>query len=297
MCIRDSYTMMRESRVKSSDLSGRDHVARNPMAEYNHVINCYNSMENRIAEMYLKKLPERNYYNQLINTIRTLAKRTTLYLVILFIPIVGLFMLVWHIVCYLFYSECFRIYLDNKRLINDDPFVNMIFAPELCRITNSINHYYQVEIKDVEGFSFNKDIKNKLIQKAIDGKVRFMVYNSRFYDFYANFPRYKRFHVGELIRTSFLTFLNGLLVLWMEDIIWAIKELFQGGSSSSSIVQSKRLSAYQEFLFACDNLFEFMLLMQFIALNQSIAFLIVCSLIDRDQGRYFKLSIPLQRLY
>eukprot|EP01016_Furgasonia_blochmanni_P025000 TRINITY_DN26990_c0_g1_i1.p1 TRINITY_DN26990_c0_g1~~TRINITY_DN26990_c0_g1_i1.p1 ORF type:complete len:228 (-),score=47.43 TRINITY_DN26990_c0_g1_i1:152-835(-) len=194
---------------------------------YNHVINCYNSMENRVAEIYLKKMAERKYYNTFVNLFRTIAKRLILYLIALIVPLTGFAILVWQIYCYLFYLKSRKLFEENQRLVSD-PFVNMIFAPELCRITNSINHYYQVEIKDVEGFSFNKEIKNKLTQKAIQGKVKFMVYNDRFYNFYTNFPRYNNFHVWEIIKVSVLTLLNLVFLHVIDEI-----SEDQNGSESS----------------------------------------------------------------
>lgn len=48
---------------------------------------------------------------------------------------------------------------------------------------------------ELEGLSLNQDIISSLMLKNNDGKIKFMVYNNVFWDYFHDFPENFRFHV------------------------------------------------------------------------------------------------------
>lgn len=67
------------------------------------------------------------FYRQITNS----PNKYILALLTIIIPIYNIFVLINLLLCYGTYESAQRIYNNNHELVND-PFINMIFAPEMC---------------------------------------------------------------------------------------------------------------------------------------------------------------------
>ena len=115
-----------------------------PIQCYNHVIRSYNVEENRIDEKYLRNMSESCCYSRYWRIFR--VPFLIIFLQILIVcPIIGLFFYIWQLYSVITYLRGLRVYRSN-RITVDDPFQNMIFCPEICRITNSISKFYEIQL-------------------------------------------------------------------------------------------------------------------------------------------------------
>ena len=83
------------------------------------------------------------------------------------------------------------IYINARRVYNNNlikvrnPFIKMIFLPELCRLLNVNNKHFQLKESELVIFNFSDSQKNILFTDEQDGKYRFMIYDQNFVDFYS----------------------------------------------------------------------------------------------------------------
>ena len=52
---------------------------------------------------------------------------------------------------------------------------------------------------DLQGFVFNKDVMKNLKLKEFQGRIKFMVYTEKFWDYFYNYPTYRKRHVLALL--------------------------------------------------------------------------------------------------
>lgn len=64
---------------------------------------------------------------------------------------------------------------------------------------------------DLPGFVFNVDVMKNLKMKEFQGRIKFMLYNGKFWDYYYDYPKLKGRHI--------LAFLLGTLILSAQVII------------------------------------------------------------------------------
>jgi len=179
------------------DVSENVAVKEDPVIQYNHVVECYNSDENRILTYYMQEMSFSSIYNKIW---RVISNPCTLLMLILStaVPLLGAFTYILMLYSFIHYFRGLAVYRANKSQV-PDPFQNMVFCPDLCRAENVVNKFYEIQGKDLEGFSFNREIKNSLKTKEFQGRIRFMVYDSRFWDYFYNYPKYKLRHIMTLI--------------------------------------------------------------------------------------------------
>lgn len=56
---------------------------------------------------------------------------------------------------------------------------------------------------ELDGLSLNQDIVASLMLKNSNGKIKFMVYNNVFWNYFFEFPDYKAFHYGWILLSNF----------------------------------------------------------------------------------------------
>jgi len=66
---------------------------------------------------------------------------------------------------------------------------------------------------ELEGLGLNQEVIENLKKKESKGKVKFIVYNGRFWDFYYNYPKYKRKHIMVLLWATVFLAVQGVLSL------------------------------------------------------------------------------------
>eukprot|EP01017_Pseudomicrothorax_dubius_P036947 TRINITY_DN5358_c0_g1_i1.p1 TRINITY_DN5358_c0_g1~~TRINITY_DN5358_c0_g1_i1.p1 ORF type:complete len:219 (+),score=46.63 TRINITY_DN5358_c0_g1_i1:70-657(+) len=174
---------------------------------YNTIVHEYNSSENRIAEVYMNKMNEYAIYNIFFNPMRTFPARFLMFFACLFVPLLPFILVPALLIVLIQYELSYRVFCENEHKV-PDPFQNMIFSPDLCRITNNNHRYYELSIKDLEGLSFNFEVIRSLRMREIQGKIRFMVYNAEFSEYYTNFPTHRRSHITNLIFAIVLSVIN-----------------------------------------------------------------------------------------
>lgn len=145
---------MYEKESESLLLDSRETVIQNsfvcdnpedPIQQYNYVIHHYNFEENQINHTRLDLIQESTIYHQFWQvSSRPWLLFTMLALII--IPGIGFLIYIWLSIGILNYLYGLPIYNRNRTRISD-PFQNMIFSPELCRITNSLNKFFDIKIR------------------------------------------------------------------------------------------------------------------------------------------------------
>lgn len=118
----------------------------NAIACYNVFVNAYNSVENRVAEIYFKKMEESPIYDKNYQLLKTSAKRFLVLFLCLFIPGITYLFIIFTLLGCLAYEKAYKIYLENEANLKN-PFENMIYNPALCSRYNSRTHTYEIEIK------------------------------------------------------------------------------------------------------------------------------------------------------
>jgi len=178
----------------------------NPIDKYNFVIDQYNKDYNIIDNIVLKKVPlDKVYYygyimqNGIFSFIliffvipfpvsilnKFILKRdqySNLIFFVFSIYFLMIFILALLNIC--IYINARLIYKKNVLRVRN-PFMKMIFLPELCRLLNVINKHFQISESELRVFNFNESQKNKITKYEDDGKFRFMIYDQTFVDYYS----------------------------------------------------------------------------------------------------------------
>lgn len=140
------------------------------------------------------------------------------------IPILAWFCL------FIYYYRC-KVYENNKSK-TIDPFVNMVYDPNICQNLNRDHYFFEVELRcktwinlELQGFTFNYNdkLKDQLNLRKERGKVKFMVYNGDFWIHYHGFVRYKSYHWIFAFLTTIIAI--GANVMWFFIIFWCLSPL------------------------------------------------------------------------
>ena len=65
---------------------------------------------------------------------------------------------------------------------------------------------------DLDGFTFNREITSNLLLKKNHGKVRFMIYNNVFWEYYTGFPKYLAIFFALFITATILIGVQGFIL-------------------------------------------------------------------------------------
>ena len=200
-------------REKLIDVSKKQEIDNDPIIQYNHVVECYNAEENRTFSVYMDFMNYSGIYNKMSKIILNPCA-LMIYIIAMIIPIVGIFMFLILFYAIIRYFSNLRTFNKNKLQVSQ-PFTNMIFSPELCRSEGIINKFYEINANgnyyfiktdlkvfyyiDLNQFNFNPEIINALKAKEFQGKIKFMVYDGKFYDYFYNYPKLKSIHIFGLL--------------------------------------------------------------------------------------------------
>lgn len=140
--IRKSLIEKKEKLVKDGQTPESD---LDPMQQYNHVVTCFQLEENRVGDYVLQKMTEsityRKYWMILCSPVLILV-----FQFLILLPFVGCLLYLWQLFAIVLYFKGLNVFHANKREVAD-PFQNMIFCPEICRLTNSINKFYEIQVQ------------------------------------------------------------------------------------------------------------------------------------------------------
>lgn len=191
---------------KNNDTNANRIIVTNPVDKYNFVIDQYNKDYNIIDDIKLDKIKFDSIYyfgyimengicsllifflaipspflifNKII-LIDTKADNVIFYILSIYFCFISLLALLTLII----YINARRVY--NKNLIKiRNPFMRMIFSPELCRLLNVNNKHFQLKESELVIFNFSVSQKSKLFRDELGGNYRFMIYDQHFVDFYS----------------------------------------------------------------------------------------------------------------
>jgi len=163
------------------------------MIQYNHVIECYNADENRIFDFYMEKMSTSASYTMLWR-IYSHPCALLLFVMAIAIPVLGSVLYLWLLGGTIFYFVGFITVSKNKEVVKE-PFQNMVFCPDLCRTNNVVNKFYEIKGKDLQGFSFHEEVMKQLKGKEFRGEIRFMIYDSKLWGYFYNYPKHKLKHI------------------------------------------------------------------------------------------------------
>ena len=98
-----------------------------------------------------------------------------------------------------------------------DPFKKMTFDPELCYSMGCDYYFFNIELKNLEGFSLNyqENMGDRLNLKKERGKTSLMVYNANFWASYSYFENWKMTHYAPLIVSFFVASFANLIFVWL----------------------------------------------------------------------------------
>ena len=117
----------------------------NPIQQYNHVICSYNFPENQQDGIPLEEMGESSVYNTFW---RIFSKPVYLISVIFLtvVPVLGIFVYGSILLSVISYITGLQTFRRNQKKI-ENPFKNMIFSPELCKITKTSNKFYEIKVQ------------------------------------------------------------------------------------------------------------------------------------------------------
>jgi len=179
--------------------------------EYNHVVQSYNIEGNRIFDFYMEPMTTSAAYSLLWRIIAHPCS-LLLFLIAIITPGLGIILYVWLLAGVILYLVGLYTYGKNKETVVD-PFANMVFCPDLCRTNKVVNRFYEIQGKDLGGFSFNEEVMKQLKGKEFRGEIKFMIYDSKLWGYFYNYPKHKLKHIMTLLVGT------GMLVLEVYVII------------------------------------------------------------------------------
>jgi len=181
-----------------------------PMTQYNYVVRSYNStLDGGKGELGL--MSESGFYRSVWRTLKSPCM-TLFVLLLVPTPGLGLLIYVWLFTGIMMYFSGMSVFKKNVRKV-PDAFQDMVLCPELCTDNQIPNKHYELRASELNDLSLNKEIADGLAKtQNAEGRVRFMVYSGRFWDFYHNYPKYKTRHILTLITGTLLLAGQGAIV-------------------------------------------------------------------------------------
>ncbi len=191
---------------KNNDVNSNRIILTNPVEKYNFVIDQYNKDYNMIDNVTLKRIPlDRIYHYGYIMENGICSFLIIFFLIpcpflifnkliysnkignIITIIIFSIYFFIIFCLAFLtiiIYIIARNIYDKNYPLVRN-PFINMIYLPELCRLLNVINKHFQISEEEIKVFNFNDTQKNIIKKNIYENKYRFMIYDQNFVDYYS----------------------------------------------------------------------------------------------------------------
>jgi len=117
----------------------------NPMYQYNLFMDNYNTPENQVEDKKLEKLKDSKMYNSFWTVT---SNRLYLFLILMGIalPFIGFGLYIWVLTGVVIYFSRLSVVQKNAHQV-PNPFKHMIFAPQLCKISNTNSKFYEIQIQ------------------------------------------------------------------------------------------------------------------------------------------------------
>jgi len=141
---RDKLLQQKERLLDASD---DVEVQDDPMKQYNFVIACYNTDQNRVGTIELKPMPEYCLYHYFWKILSNPCF-LLIYILLIMVPALGALLYLLILIACIEYFIGLSHFRANQRRV-PDPFQNMIFCPELCKAAKSINKYYEIDANGI----------------------------------------------------------------------------------------------------------------------------------------------------
>lgn len=189
---------------RNNDININRIILTNPVDKYNFVIDQYNKDYNIIEDKKLSnvKCDSIYYLGHIIEN--GVWSFLIIYLVIPF-PflvlnkiilsdsdfIIFLLLSIYFGILFSIVVITFVVYLAGKRIYRKNsesvpnPFMKMIFLPEMCRLLNVINKHFELNEEEIQIFNFSENQMRLLKINDFDKKYRFMIYDQNFVDYYS----------------------------------------------------------------------------------------------------------------
>lgn len=219
---KNQRSKLAENKDALIDVSGNVEVAFDPVKRYNFVVDNYNVDQNRVGIIYYQKMTEYCLFRTMFKVIENKVI-LMFYVLLLLVPYFGAVLYLLLLIAYIQFLMNLSIFRSNRRKLQD-PFTNMILCPKLCLQEKVINKYYEIKINGTQGlfciiflelatFEFTEEFQRSLRARDNKGTISFMIYNSRFRDYYNNFPS---------LKVAFsLTMVFGLIIIVAQGYIIA----------------------------------------------------------------------------
>lgn len=156
----DNEALLIDAKETTIQHSFLDEQLEDPIQQYNYVIHHYNFEENQINHTKLSLIRESSVYHQFWK-IYCRPWLLFTFLGCTVVPGVGLLVYLWMVAGILAYLSGVLVFNRNRSEVSD-PFQNMIFSPELCRITNSLNKFFDIKIRGKITYLLFLDFINNL---------------------------------------------------------------------------------------------------------------------------------------
>lgn len=191
---------------KNNDINTNRIIITNPVDKYNFVIDQYNKDYNIVDDVKLEKIRfdslyylgyimENGFCSFIILSLAIpspflifnkfiLTESNTDNIIFFVLSVYFFFISFLALLTLIIYINARRIYNINLIKVRN-PFMRMIFLPELCRLLNVNNKHFQLKESEIAIFNFSESQKSNLIKDEQEGKYRFMIYDQHFVDFYS----------------------------------------------------------------------------------------------------------------
>ncbi|OMJ76364.1 hypothetical protein SteCoe_24261 [Stentor coeruleus] len=193
-----SQTTPRGKRIK---------IKSNPIFRNNYFLKCYNTSYNRVNGIKLKSLPRNRLYYFLFPTLS--IKYIFLHFVLAFLPYVNIVWCCILLILWIIYERAAWVYRKNRKKIRN-PFINMIYKPDLCKIYKCMNKFLEVPI----GFL---TFRASELHTTPDS-ITIMIYNDNFKKMHTNFPYYRYFHIAHVFLCLSISL---LCYIWLYSAVGA----------------------------------------------------------------------------
>ena len=132
-----------ERRITLQDKSQSVKLQSDLMRQYNHVISCYNTEDNKVGSFQLEPMKENWFYTKFWR-IASYPCYLLIFELLIMVPGLGVLSFLWLLLSTIHYFRGLIVFKRNQRVVSD-PFQNMVFCPEICQASGVTNKF--VEIK------------------------------------------------------------------------------------------------------------------------------------------------------
>lgn len=166
---REGRKQLAQQKEKLLDTSENVTIELDPITQYNHVMTCYNTDENRVGQIELKRMSEFGLYKSIWKIFNNPCA-LMVYVLLIMSPFLGALL---YLILFIFTIQYFlnlSTYNRNRSRV-PDPFQNMIFCPELCATAGAINKFYQIKTSGKQ--------RNLEIERVVYEKLNMQLYKCR----------------------------------------------------------------------------------------------------------------------